>query len=356
MVFRPAAKIISINPNNRSQITVDDITDLDVNDLITIDGFRTTISNIAETTLTLREALPGSVEIGQNIVNLGDGKKDNTIIGVNSMSTAIGDFSPQAISIVELDYDVVNDVPTTPVSIPRILLGNLNGTQDIIGFDNAEGYGLYADNVYLNGSLTTRYTNNNTIGYAGINTISKVNFNKTTGDISPIIFWAGSTGISADAIRDSLYQVSANGTLYAQNAIITGSIIANSELRGPRLYGSGDSPALQIFDTKGGITFYNVDNGIEYASFTIDNLGLINHYYINNVQQNNRFVSIDTDSNNAVFIGIGNFISATIGDITISTNKITTGNLILDTSKYYFGSDLKVEYRKVSDGYDLYIT
>jgi hypothetical protein len=38
MIFRPAAAITNINPNNRAEVTIDNITSFDVNDLVTIDG------------------------------------------------------------------------------------------------------------------------------------------------------------------------------------------------------------------------------------------------------------------------------------------------------------------------------
>ena len=55
--------------------------------------------------------------------------------------------------------------------------------------DNISGIGLYADNVFLNGSLITKSSTGNN---AGVNTISGITAKKFGNtDNSPIIFWAG---------------------------------------------------------------------------------------------------------------------------------------------------------------------
>ena len=51
------------------------------------------------------------------------------------------------------------------------------------------GYGLFADNVYLKGSLTTQAGLHS---YAGINTLNGVQATAFEADNSKIIFWAGS--------------------------------------------------------------------------------------------------------------------------------------------------------------------
>jgi hypothetical protein len=41
------------------------------------------------------------------------------------MSDAIGDFAPQAISIIELGYSVSQNNTITTLAVPRVILGNL---------------------------------------------------------------------------------------------------------------------------------------------------------------------------------------------------------------------------------------
>jgi hypothetical protein len=72
-------------------------------------------------------------------------------------------------------------------------LGNLDSLED----KSITGMGLYAENVYLKGSLTTTTKDNS---YAGVNTVNGVTAEKfkdiliggaSINDNSPIIFWAG---------------------------------------------------------------------------------------------------------------------------------------------------------------------
>ena len=51
----------------------------------------------------------------------------------------------------------------------RLILGDLSVLRDALEDNNISGYGLYADNVFLRGSLTTANVEDNSV-YAGINT------------------------------------------------------------------------------------------------------------------------------------------------------------------------------------------
>jgi hypothetical protein len=73
------------------------------------------------------------------------------------------------------------------------------GLLDKLGKSGITGYGLYAENVYLKGSLTTISTGDS-VSYAGINTTNGIEatiFKSTSiagtpiDDTSSIIFWAG---------------------------------------------------------------------------------------------------------------------------------------------------------------------
>ena len=91
---------------------------------------------------------------------------------------------------------------------------------------NITGLGLYADNVFLNGSLTTKVDNDS---YAGINTIGEATAtvfgNK---DNSRIIFWAGSASSTNIDIQESPFQVTEMGSIYARKGIFRDSIISDS--------------------------------------------------------------------------------------------------------------------------------
>ena len=141
----------------------------------------------------------------------------------------------------------------------HLILGKLSDS-DIDSLEDIKGFGLYSDNVYLNGSLTTHSTEN---GYAGINTSSMIPFTKSTGiiqDISPIIFWGGANEPSN--ISNALFQVTANGTLYTTQAIIENSVIAGADIYGSKIYAAelhgwenGQSSELAIYNSSKGIVF-----------------------------------------------------------------------------------------------------
>jgi hypothetical protein len=116
-------------------------------------------------------------------------------MGINSGNTKVWNHVyPRGLTIAEYKSET---------SLPKLFLGDLSA----VGFS---GYGLYSDNVYLNGSLTTK-TKNSEVGseitpgtYAGINTISGVSAIKDkVGSDKNIIFWAGSSSTEEDDIRQS---------------------------------------------------------------------------------------------------------------------------------------------------------
>jgi hypothetical protein len=89
---------------------------------------------------------------------------------------------------------------------PNLYLGDLKQ----IGLS---GYGLYADNVFLNGSLTTQIDKEN---YAGVNTLNGVHatvFGETfekndtpiETDASKIVFWAGASSKEDEDIQKAYF-------------------------------------------------------------------------------------------------------------------------------------------------------
>ena len=161
---------------------------------------------------------------------------------------------------------------TPPVYTKHLILGDLSNS-NIDDLDSISGFGLYSDNVYLNGSLTTRIKEGS---YAGINTINGFKTNKFTHDFSEIVFWAGAPGMEEADVQDATFQVTKNGSVYAnqgyfKGSIITDSIIEGSDIYAARIHGgkSGETAPLSIYDAgeNSGIGFYkNYDpktNGIE---------------------------------------------------------------------------------------------
>lgn len=170
----------------------------------------------------------------------------------------------------------------------HLILGNLkdSGIDELSGI---EGYGLYADNVYLNGALTTRGIAG-TSDYAGINTIGGAKFNKDSTDTSSIILWGGAKGKENELIQNAPFQVTAQGTLYAQKAILEDSVIVGGTLRAAKvetaeIFGTKDGAdaALTIYDANFGIVFKNNKDTIHYEEIILTKDSFeSNKYYVLN--------------------------------------------------------------------------
>jgi hypothetical protein len=112
-----------------------------------------------------------------SLINIGIIPEEGTkplIMGINSGDTKTGNeyLRPQGLTIAEYGN-----------KSPKLFLGNLSKLST-----DYNGYGLYADNVYLNGSLTTQVGKNS---YAGVNTLTGVEASIFEEDTSKIVFWAG---------------------------------------------------------------------------------------------------------------------------------------------------------------------
>ena len=168
------------------------------------------------------------------------------------------------------------------------------------------GYGLFGDNVYLNGTLTTKVGEGSQYTYAGVNTTSNVISNENgANDGGYITFWAGALGEDDSSIQKAPFQVTDKGNLFSQNGIFKGSIISDSIIQGADVYalrlhgGYQNSPAeLSIYDTSKGIVFrenFNIDrkdnegNLIEGPEiFRINKEGF-------SFNGNNKFISINDE-------------------------------------------------------------
>lgn len=202
-------------------------------------------------------------------------KSKDVIIGINSGNSGAGydgKILPRGLTLTDMTAEHNN---------PHLYLGDLQN----IGLT---GYGLYADNVYLTGSLTTQVDRDS---YAGVNTLNGVsatafddNFEKrqqaNETDTSRIVFWAGSEGRTTAQIQQACFQVTERGSLYAQRAkledtLLVGGIITASEIHTARLY--GEDGALSIYDCSNGIEFKKAGTAEEGDStvFSIKTEGLL---------------------------------------------------------------------------------
>ena len=190
------------------------------------------------------------------------GVEGSLVIGINSGDSGTGFLRPRGLTIAEFT--------TGKLQNPKVFLGDLDKSEiTFTGSQELKGFGLYSENVYLTGSLTTQINNNSSSTYAGINTLNGATASKFNPDLgvaadnSKIVFWAGATGTSS--IVNAPFQVTERGSLYAAQGLFEGAIISKSEIKGAdiyaaRIHGEGNSPnGLSFYDTNNGIVFYNGD-------------------------------------------------------------------------------------------------
>ena len=239
----------------------------------------------------------------KNIITLIDiGKENDLMIGVNSSNTRSNFLMPRGITISEFTLNTDKTGIVDEGNKPKLYLGDLDNSG--ISFSgvyakNKYGFGLYSENVYLTGSLTTKIIDGDqNISYAGVNTLDGVGADKFDEDTSPIVFWAGSTEVSEKGIKDAPFQVTQRGSIYAYQGVFKGAIITDSSIHGAdiytaRVHGTGDidegEPGLSFYDSNKGIVFFKGDPNpasgegtevVEVFSIGTDGLKRGNDYFV----------------------------------------------------------------------------
>ena len=161
----------------------------------------------------------------------------------------------------------------------KLVLGNLNGIQ--YADSPLSGYGLYCENVYLNGQLVGRAGQQGNYYYAGISTINDIKSSYFNNE--DIIFWAGAKTLNPIPDSDDIpFYVTTNGNLYASSGVFKGSLITDatitaSSLKAAAIYPLDNSQAsLKIFNTNkenGGISFRNKTEEQEIETLNLSTLG-----------------------------------------------------------------------------------
>lgn len=254
------------------------------------------------------ETFEGKVvtKFGKGKENLVDEECDYiiSIFGESKKGPDIRNFAtPNSLTISS--FNITENNPMIEYT-KHLILGKLSdsGIEDL---KEVSGFGLYSDNVYLNGSLTT-YNKEN--GYAGINTASSISFNKSKNiiqDSSSIIFWGGAGG--EIAIADAPFQVTANGTLYTQQAIIENSIVAGADIYGSRIYAAelhgwddkNQSGELAIYDSSKGIVFKEESKYREISNITAENFNEQELYILGSESNYVKATTFETDTKYYVF-------------------------------------------------------
>lgn len=217
-------------------------------------------------------------------------------VGIRMSATGSANSAPY----VDIWGSKSSSDPDTVYTIPSVRLGYLDGLK--CGTYDCVGYGLYADNVYLNGTIIS---NSGQLGgfKIGVNNLSNgiwgtdksvlmsigTTENKAIGGSSAISGWCFTAG--------SKFGVTTSGDLYASNANISGTINASKGTIGrfnitdtylitgsdDTCTGMGENQAFwagsndsnnapfhvgydgSIYSIKGSIGGWNIENGKLYA-------------------------------------------------------------------------------------------
>lgn len=302
--------------------------------------------------------------------------KNSTNIGIalNATDNAAS-CAPSAISIFEFN-------PVTKKRTNRIVLGKMAGEPEYGGLT---GYGLYADNVYLKGSLisSTPIDSENPF-YSGINTSSGVTMPKDyfpEKQIGEILFWAGATDV--EDIEKSPFKVDSYGNLYAGSGYFEGSVITKATITAAKMR----TAVLEGWDIinenkEAALTIRNVDYAINFKDSKEKTLMLItkDSFNLDLPAIFSQGISVNSliDSKDGIKVAesknvqIGNTILN--GDnglkIRASTDEenifsiFTSQNIRLEKPTYHkhsiysYNDEVEIRWAKVGDtviGYDLYV-
>lgn len=409
------AKTVTIKYVNNNQISkglfaVNDIccfsTNLSDSSLSNSTIWRITgvINNSESTTLTLKTYDNDNNEnnannlttdlIGGSIYKIGTLDEDNELsdnlgIGINSSSNP--SFLPsQSLSIVELTKENNNFK-----YINRLILGNLASIGEI-------DYGLYADNVILNGKLVSKNKDDLT---AGINSKgqgempsdnesypwhSSKAYKKDYVSPGKIILWAGGKG--STSATEAKFKVDENGNLYSSSAyfkgaIVTDSTIESAELKTAIITGTGTGGyGLTIRNVANGILFKNKNEcgyyfklnnettdintptvkakGLyvseNYATFknnfSFNDISIFGEkisYIPNNISNDG---AMNLSESGETYIGFNNKQIDFFEKVLIEDNYTTVNNNLIFNGKEINYAKGKANIKMVEKGYDIYVS
>lgn len=224
--------------------------------------------------------------------------------------------------------------PDTVYTVPSVRLGYLGDISMTLNGSSisCNGYGLYADNVYLNGTIVS---NSGTIGgfKIGTNDLSNGTWgtdksvlmstgtteNKAVGGSSAISGWCFTAG--------SKFGVTTNGDLYASKATITGDVTATSGTIGGCSITNG---VLKVASAN--ITSINADN-ITSGTLSADRLTS------DNIVGTNGWINLKQglfNYGNGTLVWDGSKLSV---DGTIMSNSGTIGGWKIDSTALYRTND-----------------
>ena len=339
MMFKPSYKI---NSQSSNTVIIDKKTTEDflgeVGDYVylvkqdgtTIDGL-IQIDGINGDTIILSKQMPNDTLVSMIIL----GKEKDLIIGINSNNgpDPSNFLKPCGFTVTEFTLGgTTGNKYVDMTQNPKVFFGDLDKSGiTFTGSQELKGFGLYSENVYLTGSLTTQINNNSSSTYAGINTLNGATaskFNPELGvaaDNSKIVFWAGATNMTN--INNAPFQVTEQGSLYAAQGLFEGAIISKSRIQSVDIY-AARIHGWDIEENKSNsLTFYNASKGIVFKKGDYSGV---------DEDESTEIFSIGEEglcSNNKYFIDIANekikFVGDEIQTSDYFTNKTGTSFLHL---------------------------
>lgn len=380
MFFKPSYSGTSVSSTNTETIFTVEETGLTIGDHVIVNGQEGDVTTVEQTKVTI-----SGVKFGENktvtIIKLYNNKlvdgainlTDNLLIGVNSLRA---EQSQNETTGKNQDCHLFRGGLT--VTLPTVVTKTTGTgeTQTIIEYPNKPnlfigdlhpitgkpGYGLYGDNVYLNGTLTTKVKSDKSPTYAGVNTIDGYdvdeNLFKDKDASQKIVFWAGSIGEDKSSVQQAPFQVTDKGNLYAKAGTFTDSVFSNSKIEGSKIYGAdiytasihgwtgtsenGDSSALNIYNTSKGIVFKEEK---DYRPTTDTKIDETKKYYKKNPDETYSIVEIPKEaeiSSYYEFIEKVLYQISKIGFTTPQKEFIT----ILDNTIDFSGDTFRVDTKK----------
>ena len=332
MFFKPSYSGTSISSTDTETVFIVEEIGLKVGDHVIVNGQEGNVTAVEqETNITIsgvkfeKDKTVTIIKLYNN--SLVDGKinlTDNLLIGVNSLRAeqsqdgTVGKNEDchlfrggLTVTLPTVVTETIGTGETKTVvkypNKPNLFIG------DLYPITGKPGYGLYGDNVYLNGTLTTKVKSDNSPTYAGVNTIDGYNVDenlfKDKDASQKIVFWAGSIGEDQLSVQKAPFQVTDKGNLYAKAGTFTDSVFSNSKIEGSKIYGAdiytasihgwtgtsenGDSGALNIYNTSKGIVFKEEK---DYRPTTDTKIDKTKKYYQKNQDETYSIVEIPEET------------------------------------------------------------
>jgi hypothetical protein len=380
MFFKPSYSGTSISSTNTETIFTVEETGLNVGDHVIVNGQEGNVTTIEQTRVTIsgvkfeKDKTITIIKLYNNsLVDEKINLTDNLLIGVNSLRAEQSQGGT-----VGKNEDCHLFRGGLTVTLPTVVTKTIDTgeTQTVVEYPNKPnlfigdlypitgkpGYGLYGDNVYLNGTLTTKVKSDKSPTYAGVNTIDGYNVDenlfKDKDASQKIVFWAGSIGEDKQSVQQAPFQVTDKGNLYAKAGTFTDSVFSNSKIEGSKIYGAdiytasihgwtgtsenGDSSALNVYNTSKGIIFKEEK---DYRLTTDTKIDKTKKYYQKNSDETYSIVGIPEESEISSYY---EFIEKTLYQI--SKTGFTTPQkefiTIFDNTIDFSGDTFRVDTKK----------